>query len=308
MTAGWVAATVRGRDLLHRVVGPGGARAIAAAASWPDARGALAGTAYGAQLPADADRATARRVAAAATTWQFRVLAGWLPPAATGVARLAAAPMEVANIEHHLAQLDGLERPEPLPLGSLAVAWPRVAAATSGQEVREVLQRSVWGDPGGSNRIAIALGLRVAWARRVMRSTPVARPWAQGAVAVLIAREVFAFDRPIGEVTGRNLDILVGTHWRAATTVPTLAERLPDSANWALDDIGSPADLWRAELAVVERVGSDARPLAASGRYGRETVIAIMALLLVDLWRITAAVEAAGRGPAGVELFDAVAS
>jgi hypothetical protein len=308
VSAGWVAATVRGRDLLHRVVGPTSARAMAAALSWPDARDTLGGTFYGAQLPADADRTTARRAAAAATTWQFRVLAGWLPPAATGLARLAAAPMEIANIEHHLAHFDGLEPPAPLPLGSLAVAWPRVVAATSGQEVRAALQRSVWGDPGGDDRIAIALGLRVAWARRVMRSTTAARPWAQGTLAVLIAREKFAFDRPIREVTGRNLDVLVGTHWRAATTLADLAERLPDSANWALDDIGSPADLWRAELAVVERVGSDARPLAASGRYGRETVIAIMALLLVDLWRVTAAVEAAGRGPAGAEVFDAVAS
>ena len=52
----------------------------------------------------------------------------------------------------------------------------------------------------------------------------------------------------------------------------------------------------------------DAHTLATSGRYGRDSAIAVMALLLVDLWLVTAAIEAAGRGRRAWEVFDAVAS
>jgi hypothetical protein len=249
----------------------------------------------------------ARRTAAAATIWQLRVLAGWLPPAATGLARLAAAPMEIANVEHHLGHLDGSQRSAPLALGSLAVAWPRVERATSAQQVRDVLARSAWGDPGGSDRVSMALGLRVAWARRVIRALPHARHWAHGGIALLIAREVFAFERVINETTSRELDLLIGTRWRAATTLADLTDRLPATARWAVVGIAAPRDLWRAELTVVNRVASDARLLAASGRYSRDTVMAVMALLLVDLWGVTAAVESSGRGPTALAVFDAMA-
>jgi hypothetical protein len=44
-----------------------------------------------------------------------------------------------------------------------------------------------------------------------------------------------------------------------------------------------------------------------SGQPSADTVAAIMALMLVDLWRVTAAIEAAGRGPHAAEVLDAVA-
>ncbi len=305
MTAGWVAAATRGRALLGRLVGTSGARALAESESWADTTTQLRTTVYGTDLPTDADRATARRNAATATAWQLRVLAGWLPPAASGLARLFAGPLEIANIEQRLGQLAGDDPVASIPLGSLAVAGARIGGANSAEQIRDMLARSAWGDPGGSDPLAIGLGLRVAWARRIVRQVPDAGDWARGATAVLIARERFAFDRTIGDRTSHEVDALLGTRWERATTLSDLVDQLPKSAAWPLGPSPSPENLWEAELAVVRRVGTDAMKMATTGRYTRNTVMAIMALLLVDLWLVTAAIEVAGRSPQGV--FDVVA-
>ena len=307
MTAGWVAVSTRGGALLGRLAGPAGARELAEAATWSQARGQLATTFYGTEMTTDSDRAEARSAATSATVWQLRVLAGWLPAQASGLARLFTAPIEIANIEAHLASLSGAAVQGPVSLGSLAVAWPRVATTTSPEQVRAVLTHSAWGDPGGADPVAVAVGLRVAWARRLIRQVPETAAWAKGGLAVLIAREAFAFSREVAPLTGRELDRLVGKGWRQAATIPELALVLPDSAAWALADIASPADLWRAELAVTRRVTAEATRLAAVKRFTKGTVAAVMALLLVDLWRVTAAIELAGRGPNSTEVFDAVA-
>lgn len=307
MTAGWVAATTRGRALVDRLLGPGATHELATMASWPEARRALAATIYGSDLPADADRFTASRVAVEATTWQLRVLAGWLPPGQNGVARLAIAPMEIANIEAHLARLDGTRTAPSIPLGSLAGVWPRVAATTSAGQVRGVLAHSVWGDPGSSERTAVAFGLRVGAARRLASLLPEMSAWANGAATVLAAREQYAFDRAINEHSGRTLDRLLGPRWRRAATVGDLADGLPRSAAWALEGVTDPSSLWRAELNVARRVADDAHRLVSTGRHRRSAVAALMALMLVDLWRVRAAIEVAGRTPTPEEVFDAVA-
>lgn len=309
MTAGWVAASNRGRALLGHLVGRAGARAIAAAASWPDALTVLGPTMYGREATATGlatdDRGAARLAAATATAWQLRVLSGWLPPAAGGLARLSVGPLELSNIEHHLAHLAGDGPAAAVPLGSLGVAWPRIARADSPEQVRSLLARSAWGDPGGTDRVTVGVGLRIALARRIVRQAPDAATWARGATSVLVARERFAFGRQIATVTGHEVDALIGTRWRRATTIGDLAELLPDSASWPLAEVASPRDLWTAERAVVRRVDLDATRLAASGRSGRATVMAIMALILVDLWRVDQAISAAGLVP--VEVFDDVA-
>ena len=311
MTAGWVAAAVRGRALLRRSVGRPGALELAGAGSWPEAASTLRATPYGEHLPERADRAAAHRAAAASTLWQLRVLAGWLPPGATGLTRIAAGPFEIANIELHIDRLLGSapdrgRLSEALPLGSLATAWPRVSAATSIDQVRSALSSSVWGDPGGNDAAMLVFGLRAGWARRLLRASPLARPWASGMLAMLVARERFVFDRSITEVTGRELDRVLGRGWRTGSTPAEVAARTPESASWSLAGIDDPADLWRSELAIIRRVTTDARPVARTGRYGRDTVVAILALLLVDLWRVEAAIEAAGRGTTGAEVLDAV--
>ena len=308
MTAGWVAASTRGRALLRRTIGADVARAIAAAESWPSARDHLRNTVYGIELPSTADRNLARRTAATATAWQLRVLAGWLPPASSGLVRAFAAPIEIANIEAHLAQLTtGTAPTAPIPLGTLGVAWSAVAKLRSADQVRDVLARSPWGDPGGADRATIAMGLHVAWARRLARQAPVAENWAHGGAALLVAREQFAFERSIPDVTGRELDHLLGTAWRDASTTPELTERLPKSARWIFADVTRADDLWRAETTLLHRVAIESERVNTAARNGRDALAAIMALLLVDLWRVDAAIEAAGRAPLVTEVFDAVA-
>ena len=129
-----------------------------------------------------------------------------------------------------------------------------------------------------------------------------------GAAAVLIARERFLFGREIPEIPARTLDQLLGTTWHRASSVDSLADDLPRSASWSLAAAGSSADgLWQSELAVIRRVGDDATTIVGSGRNGRDTVAAVMALLLVDLWRVVAAIESAGRAFVPAEVFDDVA-
>ena len=62
--------------------------------------------------------------------------------------RVLAAPFEIANVEDRLARLQGSPAPDPFALGALATAWPGLAGALSPGELRQLLARSVWGDPG----------------------------------------------------------------------------------------------------------------------------------------------------------------
>ncbi len=306
MSAGWAAATIRGRALTRRIAGPDSAHHMATS-SWPDARSALLGTFYGNDLPADADRRAAGHNAVEATMWQLRVIAGWLPPGQHALARVFAGPMEIANIEGRLAQLAGLDADPPFRLGSLAVAWPRVAAANSVDQVRSALATSVWRDPGGTDATTVALGLRVAWVRRLASQAPGLAAWTEGAAAMLVARERFGFARTINEPTGRVVDGLIGHHWREASSLSSLVDQLPKPASWPLLDMQDPDDLWRAEVAIGRRVGRDAYRLANSGRYNKAAVTGAMALLLVDLWLVLGAIQLSGRTPMPEEFFDAVA-
>jgi hypothetical protein len=305
VTAGWSAAVTRGRALLRRTVGPVGAVDLIDAPSWEECRRRLAGTSYGTHLPDDADRCAAAHAVHDAAVWQLRVLAGWLPPGGSGLARLAVAPFEIANIEHHLGRLAGGPDTTPFELGALSIVWPRLTTASTTAEVRTALARSAWGDPGGHDRATIALGLRVAWARRTMASAAVARPWALGAMAVLVAREQYVFGRTIADPTARDIDRALGARWRSATSIDELVQARPDAAAWPLRDLHGPADLWQAELEVVRRVADDAGSLARSSGRGRNTVVAIMAMLLVDAWRAAAAIEGAGSGRIGREVLGA---
>lgn len=307
MTAGWVAASTRGQAMMRRLVGVDRARTLARV-DWPDARQALTSTIYGKHLATEAGRDDARQAAMEATSWQLRVLSGWLPPGRSGLARVFAAPIEIANVERHLASLWGIHNQRaPISLGSLATAWPRVARATSPEMLRAALAASVWGDPGGVDRATISLGLRLGWARRLAVQSPTFEPWVKGAAAVLIARERFAFDRTLNEPTGRVADSLIGTRWRSAGSVPELAGCLPADASWSLVDLDEPAALWQAECAVARRVALEAKRLADKANPCRDALIGIMALLLIDLRHVLVVIELAGRHAGGDEVFDAVA-
>jgi hypothetical protein len=257
----------------------------------------------------DADRMSARTSAATATSWQLRVLAGWCPPGASGLVRVFGAPFELTNIMRHLDHLgdDAGHRPGDVPLGSLAVAWPRVAEATTPDQARTALSHSPWGDPGGTDATTIGFGLRVSWCRRLSRQVPEAAGWSHGALAVLIARERFSFDREIAEVTGRELDRVLGSAWRSGNTIGELVDRVPKSATWPFADVEQPDELWRAELAVIRRASADADEVAKRARLDQTTVAATMALLLIDFWYASAAIAVAGCHPTPTEVFDVVA-
>ncbi len=314
MTAGWVAATIRGRALLRSSMGVPTARRISSAATWEEARRDLGSTVFGSGvfgrgLGGEEDRASARANAGASTVWQLRVLAGWVPPTDTALVRVAAGPIEIGNIEQHLARCAGGAQVAPaVSMGSLGIAWPRAGHADSAVAVRQVLRRSAWGDPGGDAPAEVALGLRVAWLRRVLRADPATRPWVLGALAVMVARERFAFDRDISPMTRRELVRFLPRDVPTSDSLAALVARLPDVASWPFDDVDAADELWRAEAAVLRRVAGDADRRVATARAGRSTFTAILASLLVDLWRVQAAIELAGHGDLGREVFDAVAA
>lgn len=308
MTAGWVAASLRGRSLLERTWGAAGARSIATAPTWGDAGAMLTGSIAGRSLPSGgADRAAARRAATEATVWQLRVLAGWVPPTDTGLMRVAAAPFEIGNIERHVATLAGARRVEPVELGSLAVAWPRVASCATADAVRVVLRRSVWGDPGGADLPTLASGLRVAWLRRVRRTVPDLATWTTAGIAVLAARERFVFGRDVARETGREVDRALGRRWRDADSLASFVAGLSPGLDWPFADVVRTDDLWLAERALVAHVADDARRRLSRTGYDRATVVAVATLLLVDLWLTHAAIEVAGHGAMAEEVFDGVA-
>ncbi len=267
----------------------------------------LATTFYGTELPPSADRTTAQLAAANATAWQLRVLAGWVPPSGRRLVRVAAARLEILNVEQHVRELSGSEPRTPISLGSLASVWPRVERCASSEAVRDVLSVSVWSDPGGSSPSDIALGMRAAWVRRALRHVPSATPWALGYLAVVTARERYAFNREISLATGHHIDGLLGRGWRRATTLAEFRTRLDGAASWPLAGVESADQLWRSEVAVRRRVSADAARLAADNRFDRNVVVGIVGMMLSDLDGVLAALEVAGRGRQAVEVFDAVA-
>ncbi|MEZ5094370.1 hypothetical protein [Nocardioides sp.] len=312
MSAGWVAATVRGAALMRGGLGTGGALEVAGLPAWEPALARLADVVpHG--MPEGADRAVARRAAMESWLWQLRVLAGWLPPSGAPLARLAAAPAEIAALEEHRAGMERSPRAgsahPPLDLGSLGSVWPRAAVSSTPEQLRTLLATSVWGDPGGTTEAELALALRLGFAGR-LRSLggTLARPWAAGVAALLTTREQLVFGRSVNPASAGRADRLLGHGWREPESMEALAARLPSDARWVLDGIEDVAQLWLGEVALVRRVARDAGAVVAAGRRDRDSVVAQLALLLVDLWLVEVAIESAGRGDAGREVLDAFAA
>lgn len=304
LSPGWVAGSVRARHLLARRLGRSGAEDLARSPSLDAGLESLAGSAYGRRCRADLDLAGARRAVVETALWHVRVLAGWTPPRALGPLRALAAWFEVANLDDRLAYLEGAEVPSPFMLGGLATTWPRLAGAQSAGELRTLLTGSPWGDPGADDPATIRLAVRLAWARRVLSSVEEAASWAAGAVALVLARELF--------LAGRTADDLsklrppgVGGEWPRAASLDGLraAPRRRQPGRLKADE---PHELWRGESAWWRRVDADAERLVRSAHMGRPAVVGCVALLGVDAWRTAAALEAAARGGGrdAVEVFD----
>ena len=305
MAAAWVAGSVRARLLLQRRAGPETALLVAQAGSLEEAVGVLSTT--GAAVEArGASLEAAQRAVAGSLALRIRLLAAWLPRDGVAAMRALAGWFELVNIEDRLAYFTGAELRTPYELGMLSSVWAGAATAQSADEVRRLLAGSSWGDPGSDDRDAVHLALRLAWARRVSTQVPVARAWAAGAVALLLAGELF-----VGRTVGRRRPRAS----RAARPVVgrrgvrhRVARRAPRIAAWALDGVDDPAGLWRAELAWWRRVAADAESLIRASLGGSSVAIGAVALLAADAMLLTVALAAAaqrGRTTAR-EVFDAL--
>jgi hypothetical protein len=297
MSTGWVAAGVRGRGLLRRRLGPEGVMQVATAPSLHDALGVLAETSYGREVRTGQDLATAQHGVSATALWHLRVLAGWGPPLGAGPLRLMAGGYEISDVTGRLLELAGAPTRPPYALGSLATAWPALAATRSAPEMRAALRASPWGDPGSDELAVIRVALQLAWARRIVDGVPGATDWAIAGAALLVGRVLAAgADTAFGQTAWRDATHVLGPDWQKASDVDELAEHVPPAAAKALEDVASPDDLWRAEARWWGRVETEAALLAARPRPDPTTGVGVAALLIADAWRVRAALGLAGRG------------
>lgn len=303
MSAGWVAATVRAKAMARRRLGAGAARRLASAAGLADALSLLAGTAYARAAAPNTTLPEAEQLIAAAELWQLRVLAGWLPTSAVGLARALGARYELANIEAHAGALVApARRPVYHELGSLALSWPRIAATRSAVELRAALAASPWGDPGDSSLETLHDMLVLRWLRMLAAEAPQTTEWVSGAAVLLAAKQLLVATRAPVEDLVRAAAPLIGSDWVRARSVPDLRTAAPVPGRWVLDGVGSASDLWRAEAGLAARIEADGFRLLRQGTPGADPVLGAVAVLAVDGWRVRIALgdAAYGSGPGEV--------
>ncbi len=308
MSAGWVAGTVRARALARSRLGHESSRALALRGSLDEALASLEGTLYGPYVRSSMSLGRAQHGVWSAVLWHLRILAAWLPPGGSQLARLLAGGFEISNIENHRLWMDDGRLRATFDLGALARAWRRALTATTPAELRGVLSRSVWGDPGGESWWDVHGGLTLSWARQLDALGPPVSRWAAGAIGLMVASRLGG-----GEVlSARQLEgaeRVLGGRWRAATTLAELTETLPAAARWSIRESGDPVDLWRSQTQWWTRVEQDASGLLVRSKEGPDPVAAAVALMAVDAWRVQAALEVAARGAGerAMEEFDALA-
>jgi hypothetical protein len=306
VSAAWVAGSVRARAMARRRYGAAATRRLAASPSLADALDVLSRTAYGRDIRPGQSLAEAQRALGATVLWHLRVLAGWMPRPGADIVRLLAAGFELANLDELLGALRGRPALPAYRLGTVATAWPRLARAGSLGEVRDVLAGSAWGDPGGSSGRAIQAGTRLSWAARVAALIGPAAPWAAGAAALLVAREVHVSGLRLADSQLQVARTVLGAATEATSYAAFRAD-LPNSAGWVLTGVTDTADLWRAEAAWWRRVEDDGFALLHRGGFDDGALVGAAAVLAADAWRVRAALEVAARGGAGLEVFDVLA-
>jgi hypothetical protein len=312
MSAGWVAATVRAKAMARRRIGAGAARRLAATPSLSDALRLLDGTAYARAAAPGTTLPEAEQLVAAAELWQLRVLAGWLPRSASGLARALGARYELVNIELHaraVAAPGRWARHEHVyhDLGSLALSWPRIAATGSAEELRQALAASPWGDPGDVSAETVHDVLVLRWLRMVAAEAPQAIAWVSAAAVLVAAKQLLvATSGPAGSLV-RAAAPLIGSEWVRARSIPELRAATPSAGRWVLDGTGSPADLWRAEAGLAGRIEADGFRLLRQGTPGVDPVLGAVAVLAVDGWRVRVALGDASYGAGPGEVLDVLA-
>lgn len=307
MSADWVAVGVRGRAMSRRRLGRSATRVLAAGPSLATALTTLAQSPYGHDVRQDHTLQQAQRAVVDTAVWNLRVLAGWAPRSGVTMLRVLLAGLEISNLEDHVRRLAGAEPPAPYQLGALATAWPRLAVTTSLDQVRGVLATSWWSDPGDATAGDLGSALRVVLADRTVAAVPGAAAWAGGAIALLVARTVLLQQAALPAAARLAASRVVGPAALEATSLPELAAALPADARWALAGVDNPNELWRAEARWWARVERDAFGMTRTAQAGPQLLVAVVALLAVDAWRVRAALEFAARGGGSLEVFDAVA-
>jgi hypothetical protein len=291
--------------MTRRRLGRAGARRLASEPSLEAALATLARSPYGRDLRPGSSLAAAQRAVYDALVWNVRVLGGWVPREGAALLRVLLAPFEIADVADHLRRLRGEEVPSPYRLGSLATAWPRLATAGNAAGVRRALATSAWSDPGGDRPDQIVWAMRLSLADRAMGVAPPTAPWAAGAVALLMARDLALEHHDLTPAARLSAARVVGPAAASATSMAELVPLLSRIAAWALRGVSAGTDLWRAERRWWARVETDALALARSPRPGPSVVLGAVALMAVDAWRVRAALEIATRPDASVEALEA---
>lgn len=304
MNPAWVAGYVRAVGLLNRRLGATAAHEVAASGSLAAAQRLLSKSAYGHRIRLGASLIDTEQAVAAEALWHLRVLAGWQPRAGAVTIRLLAGGFDVANIRALAAAPTGGPTPPPYELGALATAWPRVRDATTAPQLRAALRQTAWGDPGGESVSDITFGVTVGWAARVIAGVPEATRWAAGGVALMTARQLLLRAQPLTDTTAHRVRRILGPAALAANDIGKFRAALPVSARWALSDVETVDELWRAEFRWWSRIEQDGRDLLRQRRFGPATVVGVTALLITDAWRTRAALQSAAAEDISGEVFD----
>ncbi|WP_062466320.1 V-type ATPase subunit [Demequina maris] len=307
MSAAWVGATVRVRALAAGRAGPQGAVKLAAAPTLDEAAELMRTWSYGARIEGPSTPEALQRAARETLLWQLRVLAGWAPAGGTRLMRAAAADFERANILMRMRELRSGARERPYDLGAMETSWTLLSGAEGPDEMRSLLARSAWGEVPDEDEAQLADILAAASLERRASASPAARTWAARGAALLAAR-IVAVDRTVpAAVLRRRLRLLLGGGWERADDLGSLAAALPGRVATVLDGVDGPHDLWRAESRHHALIEAEAAAQLRAGTARSEVVVAGIALLDVDAWRVQAAVAAVGSGRAGSEVLDAAA-
>ncbi|WES65285.1 hypothetical protein P0L94_04240 [Microbacter sp. GSS18] len=305
MIGDWTAAAVRARSTSARRLGTGGADAVARRSDLASAIEALGTSLYASRVATSDDLAAAQRDVKRAVLWELRVLAGWMPPAGTRLARALAAVFEYEDL---VAVVDALERgvqaPPRYDLGALATVSAGVWEAASPAAIRADLRHGVWGDPGAEPS-AMADVLAASLLRRIASAAPATASWATGALALRAARiRVVEGRQPPDRFVALSRAVL-GEAWVARRELAGLRAALPPSGAAPLTGVDDPAQLWRAEQGWRSRAESDGFRLLRDRGLGPETAVGAFAVLWSDALRVAEALAAADAG--GGELLDVVA-
>ncbi|GAA3248067.1 hypothetical protein [Nonomuraea helvata] len=271
------------------------ARRIAECGSVGEAVALLKDTPYGHDVRRGQSLAEAQWAVLATLLWHLRVLAGWLPREGGQMVRVLARWFELANADELMYRFAGGEAEPEFTLGSLGTAWPRLRLCGSLPELRAALAASPWGDPGGAGRREIQLGMRLAWAERVVAAIPQARSWALGATALLLARARLGEGDGLADKARARCRVLLGGGALDASSPGEMVERLPAAARWVLHEIEDPGELWRAEERWWQRVEDDGRDLLTGAGFSAGPVLGAVVVLAADAQRVRAALELAAR-------------